>query len=46
MSRYTLSRCYLSFVRPLLEYADIMFDNCFKQDKSVIEHLQYAVLVS
>ena len=44
MSRYALFRCYLSFVRPLLEYADIIFDNCFKQEKSMIENLQYAAL--
>ena len=44
MSRYALFRCYLSFVRPLLEYADIIFDNCFKQEKLIIENLQYAAL--
>ena len=35
-------RCYLSFVCPLLEYADIIFDNCFKQEKLMIKNLQYA----
>ena len=30
MSRYALFRCYLYFVRPLLQYAGIIFDNCFK----------------
>ena len=44
MSRYALFRCYLSFVRPLLEYADIIFDNCFKQEKLMIENLKYAAL--
>ena len=33
-----------SFVRPLLEYADIIFHNCFKQEKLMIENLQYAAL--
>ena len=28
----------------LLEYADIIFDNCFKQEKLMIENLQYAAL--
>ena len=42
MSRDALFRCYLSFVRPLLEYADIIFDNFFKQEKSMIWNLQYA----
>lgn len=28
MNRFTLQRCYLSFVRPILEYGDILFDNC------------------
>ena len=44
MSRYALFRCYFSSVRPLLEYADIIFDNCFKQEKLMIENLQYAAL--
>ena len=44
MSRYARFRCFLSFVRPLLEYADIIFDNCFKQEKLMIENLQYAAL--
>ena len=44
MSTYALSRCYLSFVRSLLEYADIILDNCFKQEKLMIENLQYAAL--
>ena len=44
MSTYALFRCYLSFVRPLLEYADIILDNCFKQEKLMIENLQYAAL--
>ena len=44
MSRYALFRCYLSFVRPLLEHADMIFDNCFKQEKLMIENLQYAAL--
>ena len=44
MSKYALFRCYLSFVRPLLEYADIIFANCFKQEKLMIRNLQYAAL--
>ena len=44
MSRYALFRCYLSFLRPLLEYAVIIFDNCFKKEKFMIENLQYAAL--
>ena len=42
MSRYALFR--FSFVRPLLEYADVIFDNCFKQEKLMIENVQYAAL--
>ena len=34
----------LFFVHPSLEYADIILDNCFKQEKLMIENLQYAAL--
>ena len=43
MSRYALFRCYLPFVRPLLEYADIIFDNCFKQEKLMIYNMLHYV---
>ena len=33
MSRSALHRCYLSFIRPLLEYGDVIFDNCSQNDK-------------
>ena len=45
--KYSMSRYFsmLSFfVRPLLEYADIIFDNCLKQEKLMIENLQFAAL--
>jgi len=31
---------YMSFIRPLLEYGDIICDNCTNQQKSDIESVQ------
>ena len=44
MSRSALHRCYLSFIRPLLEYGDVVFDNCSQNDKNTLENIQYNAL--
>ncbi len=43
--KYTLDRksleiIYLSFIRPLLEYADIVWDNCTQYEKDAVEKIQ------
>ena len=38
----TLNRCYLSFICPLLEYRDLIFDNCYK---NTIENSKYNALL-
>ena len=44
MSRSALHRCYLSFIHPLLEYGDVIFDNCSQSDKNTLENIQYNAL--
>ncbi len=43
--KYTLDRkcleiIYVSFIRPLLEYADIVWDNCTQYEKDSVEKIQ------
>ena len=40
LSRASLEKMYFSFIRPLLEYGDIVWDNCSQQLKADIEHIQ------
>ena len=41
LDRKTLETVYLSFIRPTLEYGDIVWDNCSKTEKEEIENVQY-----
>ena len=43
--KYTLDRkfletIYIAFVRPILEYADVVWDNCTPQEKHEVEKNQ------
>ena len=45
MLKYTLSRSslvkiYFSFIRPVLEYADVVWDGCSEQDSKSLEDIQ------
>ena len=40
MDRKTLDTIYLTFVRPKLEYANIVWNDCTKQDADLLENLQ------
>ena len=40
LSRSSLERIYISFIRPLLEYGDVVWDNCTQQQKSDVESVQ------
>ena len=31
---------YFSFIRPLLEYADVIWDNCFQYEANELEKIQ------
>ena len=41
MDRKSLQTMYFSFVRPILEYADIIWDNCYNYVKESIEKVQW-----
>ena len=41
LDRKTLEIIYFSFVRPLLEYADVVWDNCTQNEKNELEKIQY-----
>ena len=40
LDRKSLETIYKSFVRPLLEYADVIWDNCTQQNKNELELIQ------
>ena len=40
MDRKSLEKIYFSFVRPILEYGDFVWDNCTNEDKNKIESIQ------
>ena len=40
LKRHTLDTIYKSFVRPILEYADIVFDSCTEYLKTDLENMQ------
>ena len=33
LNRKSLETIYISFIRPLLEYADVIWDNCLHHEK-------------
>ena len=39
-SRKALETCYLSFICPIIEYCDILYDNCLVVDSGNIESMQ------
>lgn len=41
LDRNTLEAIYLSFVRPILEYGDVVFDNCTDQELNELERVQH-----
>ena len=36
LDRHSLEIIYISFIRPLLEYADVVWDNCTRYEVSAI----------
>ena len=40
LDRKSLETIYISFVRPLLEYSDVVWDNCTNYEKDDIEKIQ------
>ena len=40
LDRKSLLRFYISFIRPMLEYGNILWDNCTKQQSDLLESIQ------
>ena len=40
LDRESLETIYKSFIRPLLKYADVIWDNCTQQNKNELELIQ------
>ena len=40
LDRKSLETIYFSFIRPILEYTDVVWDNCTQQEKQDIEKIQ------
>ena len=40
LDRKSLQTIYISFIRPLLEYADVVWDNCTQQEANELEKIQ------
>ena len=41
LDRKSLETIYLSFIRPLLEYSDVIWDNCSNAEKTELDKIQY-----
>ena len=41
LSRNTLERLYKFLVRPVMEYADVVWDGCTESECDPLEHVQY-----
>ena len=44
LDRKTLEKIYVSFIRPILEYSDSVFDNCTQYEKDELEKIQNEAL--
>lgn len=41
LDRISLEKLYIGFIRPILEYGGIVWDNCTKEESNLIESIQY-----
>ena len=41
LDRRSLETIYISFIRPILEYSDVLFDNCTIHEQNELEKVQY-----
>ena len=40
LNRKSLETIYLTFIRPILEYADVVWDNCTNYEKKQLDKIQ------
>ena len=41
LKRNTINQIYISYLRPILEYGSILWDNCIQYEKDMLERIQY-----
>ena len=41
LKRSTWNQIYISFLKPILEYGSIVWDNCTNYEKEILERVQY-----
>ncbi len=41
LSRYALATGYMNFIRPIIEYGDVLYDSCTLEQSNLIEKLQH-----
>ena len=41
ISRDTLCKLYKSLIRPVMEYAHVVWDGCTENESDLLEHVQY-----
>ena len=40
LGRQSLIKIYFSFIRPVLEYSDLVWDNCTEREATLLENVQ------
>jgi hypothetical protein len=45
LDRNSLEKLYFRFIRPILEYRSVVWDNCTREQSDLIESVQYHYLV-
>lgn len=40
VNRKTLVKIYIAFIRPVLEYSDVVWDNCSEKDAKLLEDIR------
>ena len=41
LKRQTLNQIYVSYLRPVLEYSSVIWDNCTQYEEDILEKNQY-----
>ena len=41
LKRQTLNQIYVSYLRPIIEYASLVWDSCTNYEKDTLEKIQY-----
>ena len=44
--RKTIVKIYFAFIRPVLEYSDVVWNNCTEKDSQLLENAQLNLIVN